>query len=129
VAVAGSIASPLGAEVTLAAMLPSADLDPNAIKSAFSYLDRVARELARAGVKVGTQVRTGRIADGVLSGVELVAADLLVVATCLEDVFAIAERSRVPVVLVPPQIRSSVRCGKRLQRLFFDDVACFICLP
>jgi nucleotide-binding universal stress UspA family protein len=119
VTVASSIASSLGAEIRLVAVLPSADLKPTTIKSAFSYLDRVARQLAATGVRVGTQVRTGPIADGVLDEIELVAADLLVLATSFNDAFAIAERTRVPVVLVPLHAES----GSKIKRVLvpMDD--------
>jgi nucleotide-binding universal stress UspA family protein len=113
VAVASSIASSLGAEIRLVAVLPSAEPKVT-IKSAFSHLDRVARRVAATGVRVGTQVRTGLIAEGVLDEIELVAADLLVVATSLKDAFAIAERARVPVVLVPPHTESGSRINRVL---------------
>ena len=114
VMVASMLASSLGAEIRLVAVLPSPDPKGNAIKSAFSFLDQVARQLAATGVRVGTQVRTGPIADGVLSEIELVAADLLVMVTSLKDAFAIAERTRVPVVLVPPHTKSNSKINRVL---------------
>jgi len=109
-----SVANALGAEVRLVDVLPSVNVNRDTIKCAFAYLDRIARHLAQTGVRVGTQVRTGCIADGVLSAVELVSADVLVLATSFDDVCAIAERARVPVLLVPPHAQSKSKIDRLL---------------
>jgi nucleotide-binding universal stress UspA family protein len=77
------------------------------------YLQRVGRELASASPRIDMQVRTGSTADGVLSCVELLSADLLVLATSLRDLEQIVARSRIPMVLVPRHIHA----GTSLERV------------
>jgi nucleotide-binding universal stress UspA family protein len=68
--VAACIARSLRSEIRVADVLPSG-ADEDTIKCAFIYLNRIAPQVALTGVRVGTQVRTGSTADGVLSVVEL----------------------------------------------------------
>jgi nucleotide-binding universal stress UspA family protein len=105
VMVASWLARSVESDITLVHVLPAAP-EPLASKSAFLYLARIAHQLPLSGARVGMQVRTGSIADGVLSGVELASADLLVIATSLRDVHQIVFRTRIPVVLVPKHTRS-----------------------
>jgi nucleotide-binding universal stress UspA family protein len=102
VAFASGLARPLGSAISLLEVLPT---PPEAVatKSAFVYLQHIARQLASVSPRIDTQVRTGSTADGVLSCVELISADLLVVATSLREVELIVSRTRLPVVVVPKQ--------------------------
>ena len=82
VAVASCLAGSLRPEIWLVDAMP-APLDVGKTKSAFLYLERIARHLALTAMSVGMQVRTGSSADRVLSGIALVSADLLILATSL----------------------------------------------
>src|SRR5689334_15722958 len=73
IAFASGLARALGSEIRLLEVLPSPP-DTVATKGAFVYLQRIAGELASVCPRIDTQVRTGSIADGVLSCVELISA-------------------------------------------------------
>ncbi|MDQ3809484.1 MAG: hypothetical protein M3336_04270 [Chloroflexota bacterium] len=68
------------AEVWLLRVLPGHNVADDDLSSGCAYLDRLARQLAHAGLNVGTQVRTGPTADAVMAARELLSADLLLVA-------------------------------------------------
>lgn len=106
VAVASCLARSVGSEVTLVRVFPAAP-EAHTSKRAFPYLQRIARQLPSTGARVGMQVRTGPTADSVLSGVDLASADLLVIATSLQELSQIVFRTRIPVVLVPKHIHSA----------------------
>lgn len=111
--IAACIARSLRSEIRLVDVLPSGG-DADATKCAFMYLNRMARQNALTGLCVGTQVRTGSIADGVLSAAELLSANLLVIASCFGDVRPIVLRTRIPVILVPAQIHGSAKIERVL---------------
>jgi nucleotide-binding universal stress UspA family protein len=101
-AITRNIATALGSQVWLLRTLPGGDVARDEISAGCAYLDRFAQQLAGAGIRVGTQVRTGPAADAILSGADLLSADLLVVAATCDAAPDILTRSRVPVVLVRP---------------------------
>ena len=111
--VVACIARPLRSELTLIGMLPRGG-DEDAVRCAFMDLNRITRQVALTDFRVGTQVRTGSIADGVLSAVELLSADLLVMASCFGDARTIVSRTRVPVILVPAQTQGCAKIERVL---------------
>src|SRR4051794_37457015 len=94
VAFASGLARSLRSAITLLDVLP-APPDGTATKTAFLYLERIVRGLALVNPRIDTQVRTGSTADGVLSCIELISADLLVLTTALRDVEQIVFRARI----------------------------------
>jgi nucleotide-binding universal stress UspA family protein len=65
VAFASGLARCFRSELGLLEVLPAPPY-AHATKSAFLYLERIARGIALAGPRIDTQVRTGSTADGAL---------------------------------------------------------------